>query len=158
MGLKLTLQSITDADAIDPPKTKTDQPTQTQGIRAVFICCSVLAIVGLAWTYAFVDDTPHESLAKAENQEVIEAEQPGEVEALEDKVRPWWRRVVCLSCVCICLSTPSPKRSTTSHPIRTPNPHATQVVHGIELGVLKVPDGTCMCTCGRHPRGLGSID
>jgi hypothetical protein len=58
-------------------------------------------VVGFGWTYAFVDDTPHESLAKAENQESIEAEAPGEVEKLEEKV-----------------------------------------VHGIEMGVLKVPPGT----------------
>ncbi len=57
-------------------------------------------MVGVGWTWALVDDTPHDSLLKAENQELIEAEAPGEVEKLEDKV-----------------------------------------VHGIEMGMLKVPEG-----------------
>lgn len=111
-----------------------------KGIRAVFICCAVLAVVGLGWTYAFVDDTPHESLDKAENQELIEAEKPGEVETLEDKVLFLFRRAR----VCVCrLTDPSPLGPLHLNQFH-PHTRVTQVVHGIELGVLKVPPGTCM--------------
>ncbi len=54
-----------------------------QGIRVVFICCAVLATVGLLWTWALVDDTPHDSLALVEAIYGVEPEQPGEVAALE---------------------------------------------------------------------------
>lgn len=111
-----------------------------KGIRAVFICCAVLAVVGLGWTYAFVDDTPHESLAKAENQELVEAEKPGEVESLEDKVLyVLFRRVHV--CVCVCRLIDPFVDLNQFHPHTR---RVTQVVHGIELGVLKVPPGTCM--------------
>ena len=41
---------------------------------------------GLAWTWFLVDDTPHESLARAEDVYDEEEEKPGEVEALEETV------------------------------------------------------------------------
>jgi hypothetical protein len=57
-----------------------------KGVRAVFIICSCLAVVGLIWTKVFVDDRPHESLADVENADEIEPAKPGEVEELEDAV------------------------------------------------------------------------
>lgn len=57
-----------------------------RGVRAVFIICSCLAVVGLIWTKVFVDDRPHESLAEVENADEIEPAKPGEVEELEDAV------------------------------------------------------------------------
>lgn len=49
----------------------------------VFICCTVLATVGLLWTWALVDDTPHDSLKVVEAVYGIEPEHEGEVAALE---------------------------------------------------------------------------
>ena len=57
-----------------------------KGVRAVFIICSCLALIGLAWTKAFVDDRPHDSLANVENADEFEPAKPGEVEELEEAV------------------------------------------------------------------------
>jgi hypothetical protein len=64
--------------------TKTSPAEQVdQGIRVVFICCTVLAFIGLLWTWALVDDTPHDSLALVEAIYGVEPEKPGEAAALE---------------------------------------------------------------------------
>ena len=52
----------------------------------VFVSCACLAIAGFVWTLKLVDDTPHESLSRAEEAYEEEAEKPGEVKALEDTV------------------------------------------------------------------------
>lgn len=64
--------------------TKTSPPDLVdKGIRTVFICCTVLAVIGYLWTWALVDDTPHDSLKVVEAIYNMEPEQPGEVAALE---------------------------------------------------------------------------
>ncbi|EWM23885.1 hypothetical protein Naga_100161g5 [Nannochloropsis gaditana] len=54
-----------------------------KGIRVVFICCTVLAVIGFLWTLALVQDTPHKSLAEVESWYHVEPEKEGEVKALE---------------------------------------------------------------------------
>lgn len=54
-----------------------------KGIRLVFICCTVLAVIGFLWTWALVDDTPHDSLAIVEAVYGVEPEKPGEAASLE---------------------------------------------------------------------------
>lgn len=73
-----SLPQLTHAQSIHP-----HTQTQHQGIRVVFICCTVLAALGLLWTWALVDDTPHDSLKVVEAVYGIEPEHDGEVAALE---------------------------------------------------------------------------
>ncbi len=66
----------------DCHNTKDPVPAD-KGIRVVFICCTVLAVLGFMWTYVFVDDTPHSSLANTESRYDVEPEKEGEVATLE---------------------------------------------------------------------------
>jgi hypothetical protein len=58
-----------------------------KGIRVVFICCTVLAVIGFLWTWALVDETPHASLSRTESRYDVEPEKEGEVEALTSRVQ-----------------------------------------------------------------------
>ena len=60
-----------------------DPALQDKGIRVVFICCTVLAVLGFVWTWLLVNDKPHDSLKDAENLYDVEDEVAGEVAALE---------------------------------------------------------------------------